>query len=61
MEAIRRVLTVRDVWLVALCQLLFWGGWFGVIGDVPTYFVTVQGMTPTAAGVMTSIILWAYM
>jgi MFS family permease len=59
-EAIRRVLRVRDVWLVAGCYLLFLGGYIGLIGYAPTYFVTVQGMTPAAAGAVISIVMWAY-
>jgi len=56
----KRVLQVKDVWIVAGCYFLFLGGYIGLIGYAPTYFVTVQGMTPSAAGVVLSIVMWAY-
>jgi nitrate/nitrite transporter NarK len=59
-EALLRVLQVRDVWIVAGCYFLFLGGYIGLIGYAPTYFVTVQGMTAPAAGVVLSIVMWAY-
>jgi nitrate/nitrite transporter NarK len=48
------------VWIVAGCYFLFLGGYIGLIGYAPTYFVTVQGMTAPAAGVVLSIVMWAY-
>jgi len=59
-ESLLRVLKVRDVWIVAGCYFLFLGGYIGLIGYAPTYFVTVQGMTASAAGVVLSIVMWAY-
>ncbi len=59
-EALRQVLKVRDVWIVAGCYFLFLGGYIGLIGYAPTYFVTVQGMTAPAAGAVLSIVMWAY-
>ncbi len=58
-EAMRRVLRVRDVWLVAGCYLFFLGGYLGLIGYAPTYFVTVRGMSPATSGVMISVLSWA--
>ena len=57
-EALRQVLRVKDVWIVAGCYFLLLGGYIGLIGYAPTYFVTVQGMSATAAGVVLSIVLW---
>jgi len=59
-EALRLVLKVRDVWIVAGCYFLFLGGYIGLIGYAPTYFVSVQGMTPAAAGAVLSIVMWLY-
>ena len=59
-EALRRVLKVRDVWIVAGCYFLFLGGYIGLIGYAPTYFVSIQGMTPAAAGAVLSIVMWLY-
>ena len=58
--ALSRVLHVRDVWIVAGCYFLFLGGYIAVIGYAPTYFVSVQGMTAPAAGVVLSIVMWVY-
>ena len=60
MAAIRQVLGIRDAWTLAVCHMLFLGGYIGIIGYAPTYFVDVQGMTPAAAGVVVSVIMWAY-
>ena len=58
--ALSRVLHVRDVWIVAGCYFLFLGGYIALIGYAPTYFVSVQGMTAPAAGVVLSIVMWVY-
>jgi nitrate/nitrite transporter NarK len=58
--ALQRVLKVKDVWVVAGCYFLFLGGYIGLIGYAPTYFVSVQGMTAPAAGVVISIVLWVF-
>lgn len=60
LAAVQKVLRVRDVWIVAGCYMLFLGGYIGVIGYVPTYFVAEQGMTPAAAGFVISLIMWAF-
>jgi nitrate/nitrite transporter NarK len=59
-EALRRVLGVKDVWIVAGCYFLFLGGYIGLIGSAPTYFVSVQGMTAPAAGAVISVVMWLY-
>jgi len=58
-EAMRQVIKVRDVWLVAGSYLLLFGGYIGFIGYAPTYFSTVRGMTPTATAAVISGFLWA--
>ena len=58
--AIRQVLSIRDAWTLAVCHMLFLGGYIGIIGYAPTYFVDVQGMTPATAGAVVSVIMWAY-
>lgn len=60
LAAVKQVLRVRDVWILATCYLLFLGGYIGIIGYAPTYFADVQGMTPAAAGFVISLFLWAY-
>lgn len=59
-KALKQVLLVKDVWIVAGCYFLFLGGYIGLIGYAPTYFVSVQGMSAPAAGVVLSIVMWAY-
>ncbi len=58
--SLRRVLQVRDVWIVAGCYFLFLGGYIALIGYAPTYFVSVQGMSAPAAGVVLSIVMWVF-
>lgn len=58
--AIQQVVRVRDVWLLAGCYMLFLGGYIGIIGYAPTYFVEEQGMTPTASGFVLSLLMWAF-
>ena len=58
--AIRQVLSIRDAWTLAVCHMLFLGGYIGIIGYAPTYFVDVQGMTSATAGAVVSVIMWAY-
>jgi nitrate/nitrite transporter NarK len=58
--ALRRVLRIRDVWILACCHILFLGGYIGSIGYLPTYFVEKQGMTQAASGLVVSLFAWAY-
>lgn len=60
LAAVRQVLKVRDVWVLAVCYMLFLGGYIGIIGYAPTYFADIQGMTSAAAGFVISLFLWAY-
>ncbi len=57
--AMRQVLKVRDVWVIAGCYLFLLGGYIGFIGYAPTFFSTVRGLTPSATGVLISGFLWA--
>jgi nitrate/nitrite transporter NarK len=59
-KALKQVLLVKDMWIVASCYFLFLGGYIGLIGYAPTYFVSVQGMSAPTAGVVISIVMWAY-
>ncbi len=60
LASLRRVLEVRDVWIVAGCYFLFLGGYIALIGYAPTYLVSVQGMSAPAAGVVISIVMWVF-
>ena len=60
LAAIRQVLRIRDAWTLAVCHMLFLGGYIGIIGYAPTYFVDVQGMSQATAGLIVSLIMWAY-
>lgn len=60
LASLRRVLEVRDVWIVAGCYFLFLGGYIALIGYAPTYFVSVQGMSAPAAGAVISIVMWVF-
>ena len=57
--AMRQVLKVRDVWIIAGCYLFMLGGYIGFIGYAPTFFSTVRGLTPAATGLVISGFLWA--
>lgn len=58
-QAMRQVLKVRDVWIIAGCYLFLLGGYIGFIGYAPTFFTTVRGLTPAATGLLISGFLWA--
>jgi NNP family nitrate/nitrite transporter-like MFS transporter len=60
LDSMARVLRVRDVWLVALCYLLYIGGHLGAVGYLPTYFTTQQGMSLEAAGAVISLASWSF-
>jgi len=49
-----QTIRVRDVRLVALCHLLYFGGHLGVIGYLAAYFETLRSMTAQAAGLVIS-------
>lgn len=60
-EALRHVLRLKDVWLIAGCYLLSMGGYLGVIGYAPTYLVNEQGVSPERAGFVILLVLWSNM
>ena len=60
MKSIRQVLRVRDVWIVALCYLFFFGGYLGAKGYLPIYFETVQGMSRETSGTVLAVLAWCY-
>ncbi len=59
-EGLRRVMGVRDVWILATCYLLFLGGYLGAYGYAPTYLVQERGFSPERAGLLISLLLWAF-
>lgn len=59
-EGLRRVMQVPDVWILATCYLLFLGGYLGAYGYAPTFLVQERGLTPERAGLMISLLLWAF-
>ena len=60
LETFLRVVRVRDVSLLALCYMLYMGGFLGAVGYLPTYFQTDQGMTAAAAGALMSLGAWSF-
>jgi MFS family permease len=58
--SVGRVLAVKDMRLVALCNFLYFGGYLGALGYLPTYFTTVRGMSVQAAGGMATLAAWAF-
>ena len=54
------VLRIREVRVVAVCYLLYMGGYLGAIGYLPTHLVSANGMTPEAAGAMISLGPWSF-
>ncbi len=59
-DGLRKVMRVRDIWILTTCYLLFLGGYLGAYGYAPTYFVQEQGLSPERAGLMISMVLWAF-
>lgn len=60
LDAIRRVLSLRDMWILAGCHMLFLGGYIGVLGYAPTYLVQERGLTAASAGFILSLVMWAF-
>jgi NNP family nitrate/nitrite transporter-like MFS transporter len=60
LASLGKVLRVRDVRFVAVCYFLYFGGYLGAIGYVPTYFTTVQGMSPERTGFIVSLAAWTF-
>jgi CP family cyanate transporter-like MFS transporter len=44
------VMRLRDVSLLALCYMLYMGGYLGAMGYLPTHLQTAQGLSGEAAG-----------
>ena len=60
MGALSRIFKVKDLWIVALCNLLMMGTFLGIMGYLPTYLQNEREMSPTAAGFVGSLVLWSY-
>ena len=59
-EGLLQVLKIRDLWIVAICNMLLMGSFLGIIGYVATYLIDERAMTPGAAGFVVSLVLWSY-
>jgi len=59
-STMRDVLRLREVRLIALCYLFYLGGHLGAAGYMPTYFMTVQGMSPEVAGFIYALGPWCF-
>jgi nitrate/nitrite transporter NarK len=60
LDGMKRVVGVRDVWVLAACYLLFLGGYLGAYGYAPTYLQQHQGLSAGRAGLMISLVLWGF-
>ena len=60
MGTLNRIFKVKDLWIVALCNLLMMGTFLGIMGYLPTYLQNERDMSPTAAGFVGSLVLWSY-
>jgi NNP family nitrate/nitrite transporter-like MFS transporter len=60
LQSMGQVLAVKDLRIVAVCNFLFFGGYLGALGYVPTYLVTIQGMSAQAAGGIATLGAWAF-
>lgn len=56
-EGLRRALSIRDVWLLAITECCFVGGFLAWVGIFPDILVS-KGMTAGAAGIFVSVALW---
>jgi len=54
LEGLRRVLAVKDTWLLCITELFAIGGIVAMVGFLPIYLVA-KGMTAQQAGVLTSL------
>ena len=59
-ESMGQVLAIKDLRIVALCNFLFFGGYLGALSYLPTYLVTIQGMSVQAAGGITTLGAWTF-
>jgi MFS family permease len=60
LSSIGRALRIRDLRRLAICYLLYVGGYLGAIGYLPVHFVRGQGITPEAAGLLMSLGPWSF-
>ena len=60
LESMGQVLAVKDLRIVALCNFLYVGGYLGALGYLPTYLVTIQGMSVQASGDIATLGAWAF-
>jgi NNP family nitrate/nitrite transporter-like MFS transporter len=60
LESMGKVLGVKDLRIVAICNFFYFGGYLGALSYLPTYFVTIQGMSAQAAGGIASLGAWAF-
>jgi NNP family nitrate/nitrite transporter-like MFS transporter len=60
LESMGQVLAVKDLRIVALCNFFYFGGYLGALGYLPTYLVTIQGMSAQAAGGIATLGAWAF-
>ena len=59
-DALSRIVKVKDLWIVALCNLLMMGTFLGIMGYLPTYLQNEREMSPSAAGFIGTLVLWSY-
>ncbi len=55
-SGLRRVLGSRAVWVINATVCLSYGGYFSFLTFLPAYLVSVQGLTATQAGLVTSLL-----
>ncbi len=58
LEGLKRILTIRDLWLLAILELCVVAGWIAWIGMFPDILVS-RGMSAGMAGLLVSIGVWA--
>ena len=59
-DALNRIVKIKDLWIVALCNLLMMGTFLGIMGYLPTYLQNEREMSAAAAGFVGSLVLWSY-
>jgi len=58
LTGVKRGLGSMNVWLIALGQFLFMGAFVGFSGNFPVALENVHGVTPKAAGAISSLLTW---
>ncbi|KAI1306834.1 putative gliotoxin efflux pump [Xylaria venustula] len=48
-----RLLKKRDMWVNAIYLFFFYGAYFAVVYNIPTYFQAIAGLTPEGSGIRT--------